>query len=95
MICTNVTLQYSTFDNITELPSVLCMTLLVGRQEEHPACKNWVMRCWLGCLCKWFAYGPAAWCHCHPIISSSLRCVLVWTFLDLIASYISLLFVKF
>ena len=21
-------------------------TPLVGRQEEHPACKNWVMRCW-------------------------------------------------
>jgi len=22
------------------------LTLLVGRQEEHPACKNRVMRCW-------------------------------------------------
>ena len=26
------------------------LTLLVGCQEEHPACKNWVMRCWCGCL---------------------------------------------
>ena len=26
------------------------LTLLVGRQEEHPAFKNWVMRCWCGCL---------------------------------------------
>jgi len=26
------------------------LTLLVGRQDEHPACKNWVMRCWCGCL---------------------------------------------
>jgi len=38
-------------------------TLLVGRQEEHPACKNWVVRYWRGYLsgarCKWFAYGPA------------------------------------
>jgi len=21
------------------------LTLLVGRQEEHPACKSWVMTC--------------------------------------------------
>ena len=35
---------------------------LVGRQEGHLACKNWVVRYWRGCLsgarCKWFAYGP-------------------------------------
>ena len=39
------------------------LTLLVGRQKEHPACKNWVMRCWCGYLsavrCRLFAYGPA------------------------------------
>jgi len=39
------------------------VTLLVGRQDEHPTCKNWVMRCWCGYLsgprCKLFAYGPA------------------------------------
>ena len=36
------------------------LILLVGRQEEHPACKNWVMRCWCGYLsaarCRLFAY---------------------------------------
>jgi len=41
----------------------LFLTLWVGRQEEHLACKKWVMRCWRGYLCevrcKWFAYGPA------------------------------------
>ena len=26
------------------------LTLLVGRQEGHPACKNWVVGCWRGCL---------------------------------------------
>jgi len=26
------------------------LTLLAGRQEEHLACKNWVMRCWCGYL---------------------------------------------
>ena len=39
------------------------LTLLVGRQEEHPACKNRGMRRWRGYLsrarCKWFAYRPA------------------------------------
>ena len=39
------------------------LTLLVGRQEGHPACKkNWVVRCWRGYLsgarCR-LAYGPA------------------------------------
>ena len=38
------------------------LTLLVGRQEGHPACKNWVVRCWHGYLsgarCR-LVYGPA------------------------------------
>jgi len=37
------------------------LTLLVGHQEKHLACKNWVMRCWCGYLsgarCRLFAYG--------------------------------------
>jgi len=39
------------------------LTVLVGWQEGHPACKNGVVRYWHGYLpgarCKWFAYGPA------------------------------------
>jgi len=39
------------------------LTRLVGRQGEHPACKNWVIRCWNGYLsgarCTFFAYAPA------------------------------------
>ena len=42
------------------------LTLLVGRQEGHPACKNWVMGCWHGYLswarCR-LAYGPADATH--------------------------------
>jgi len=38
------------------------LTLLVGRQEGHPACKKRVVGCWHGCLfgarCR-LAYGPA------------------------------------
>jgi len=39
------------------------LTLLVGRQEEHSACRNWVMTCWCGYLsgarCRLLAFGPA------------------------------------
>ena len=39
------------------------LMLLVWCQEEHPACKNWIMTCWCGYLsgarCRLFAYGPA------------------------------------
>jgi len=41
--------------------AVFALTLLVGRQEEHPACKKWVVGCWRsyvsGSRCR-FAYGP-------------------------------------
>ena len=41
---------------------VKCLQCFV-HQEEHPACKNGVMRCWCGYLsgarCALFAYGPA------------------------------------
>ena len=52
---------------------------MVGRQEEHLACKSWVMRCWCGYLsaarCRLFAYGPAdATASPNPIISC-----LIWT----------------
>ena len=43
--------------------SCSALTLWVGRQEERPACKNWVMRCCCGYLsgarCRLFACGPA------------------------------------
>jgi len=52
------------------------VTLLVGWQEGHPACrKNWVVRYWLawsGARCKWFCIW-SSWCHCHPIISCSSK----------------------
>jgi len=51
------------------------LTLLVGRQEGHSACKNWVVRYWRGYLsgarCKWLAYGPAG----ATAIPSSLAAV--------------------
>ena len=47
---------------LNSTPSIHPLMLLVVRQEERPACKNWVMRCWCGYLsgarCRLFACGP-------------------------------------
>ena len=44
-------------------PALSALTLLVGHHEEHPAYKNWVMRCWYsylsGARCRLCAYDPA------------------------------------
>ena len=54
--------------------SFSALTLLVGLQAVHPACKNGVMTCWYGCLsgvqmmCIW-----SSWCHCHPIVSCEIK----------------------
>ena len=40
-----------------------CFDTVGWASWRDPACKNWVMRCWCGCLsgvrCRLFAYGPA------------------------------------
>ena len=47
---------------LAQLMSFSALMLLVGRQEGHPACKNWVMVYWHGYLsgarCR-LAYSPA------------------------------------
>jgi len=59
--------------------SFSALTLLVGHQELHPACKNGVMTCWHGCLsgvqmmCIW-----SSWCHCHPIVSCEIKTRMVY-----------------
>jgi len=39
------------------------LMLLLWRQEEHPTCKNWMIRCWHSYLsaakCRWSECGPA------------------------------------
>jgi len=61
---------YSLLLQALQMPSLL-WRWLIGRQEGHSACKNWVVRYWHGYLsgarCRWFAYGPAG---ANPIPSS-------------------------
>ena len=56
-------MYYSVYHLLLCYIAFSALTLLVGHQEERPACKNWVMRCWCGYLsgarCRLFAYGPA------------------------------------
>jgi len=54
-------------------PLTSALTLLVGQQEGHPACKNWVVECWHGiCLdsgvrCR-FAYRLADATAAHYLL---------------------------
>jgi len=55
--------QYTFLSSICTDIAFSALTLLVGRQEWHSACRNWVVRYWRRYLsaarCKLFAYGPA------------------------------------
>jgi len=57
------------------------LTLLDGRQEEHPACKNWAMRCLYGYLsqvrCRFFCVW-SSWCYCIPKTHHLLSHLPVW-----------------
>jgi len=52
------------------------LTLLVGRQEEHPACKKLSdevlvqLSVWseVQMICIW-----SSWCHCHPFITCFIK----------------------
>ena len=72
------------------IAAVLCqvaafsaLTLLVGRQEGHPACKKQVVGCWRGCLsgawCR-LAYGPADAIATHSPSLASVTSRLVLSF---------------
>jgi len=59
------------------------LTLMVGRQEEHLACKKLSddVLAWLsGVRCKWLALW-SSWCHCYPVISCFIKIQSVLTFL--------------
>jgi len=68
---------------------VIALTLLIQHQEEHPVHKNWMFRCWHGCLsgasCKWFTYGSAditATQSSFALLESSMVYLLVSSYPD-------------
>ena len=48
------------------------LTLLVGRQEGHPACKKRVVGCWRGCLS-----GARCRLACGPANATATHCLLL------------------
>ena len=58
------------------------LTLLVGRQEGHPACKKLSGRV-LACLFVWIEVWTciwSSWCHCHSLFLASVKSRLVLPF---------------
>jgi len=75
-------------DALSTLICLICRYLVkFGRQEEHPACKNWVVGCCCGYLsgaivCILFAYGPTdATATSNPIVSCLIEIQTGVTFL--------------
>jgi len=63
------------FECLCILCSFSTLTLLFGRQERHPACKNTVVGCWRGCLS-----GARCRYHCHSLSLASVESRLVLPF---------------
>ena len=73
LLCIDINYYYYYLLIINYINCLQCFDILVGCQEKHPACKNWVMRCWCGyrsgARCWLFAYFPAyATASQNPII---------------------------
>ena len=70
-------------DTCLNIIAFSALTLLVGRQEGHPACKKRVVGCWRGYLsgarCR-LAYGPADATATHSPSLASVKCRLVLPF---------------
>jgi len=70
------TLASSPYLNPNALVAFSALTLLVGQQEGHPACKILIGGV-LAWLCVWSEVQTiciwSSWCHCHPIISCSSK----------------------
>jgi len=79
-VCTHAVMFLCLF--ITSVCAFSALTLLVGRQEGHPACKkpSGGVLAWLSVwsevqICIW-----PSWCHCHSQSLASVKSRLVLTF---------------
>jgi len=59
------------------------LTLMVGRQEGHPACKNLSsgVLAWLSAWSDVQTWICPSWCHCHSLSLASVKCRLILPFL--------------
>ena len=67
----------------SQISAFSALTLLVGRREGHPACKNWVVGCWCDVVIRleWDAYCiRSSWCHCYSLSLAAVKSRLVLPF---------------
>ena len=72
---------------INIISSFSALTLLVGRQEGHPACKK-LSGGVLAWLCVWSEVQPCiwpSWCHCYSLSLASVESRLILLFWYLLA----------
>ena len=50
IICNSLLMFLTPSNFVLFFSAFSALTLLVGRQEGHPTCKNWVVRYWHGSL---------------------------------------------
>jgi len=72
IVCNTCSLPILRNISYCQLVAFSALTLLVGWQEGHPTCKNWVMGCWRGCV--WVKVQICTWpsCHCHSLSPTPL-----------------------
>ena len=66
------------------------LTLLVGRQEGHPACKNWMWATGMVICLEWGTMDLllwSSWCQCHSATPWSLAAVNPEWFTFLVLAY--------
>jgi len=69
-------------DDLRDIIAFSALTLLVGRQEGHPACKKLSggMLAWLSVWSEVQACIRLSWCHCHSLSLASVKSRLVLPF---------------
>ena len=84
--CASVTKQYI-FTKYSDMNDIIwafsALTLLVGRQEGHPACKKLSggVLAWLSVWSKVQTCIWPSWCYCHSLSLASVKCQIDFTFL--------------
>ena len=68
--------------SLWQLDAFSALTLLVGWQEGHPACKKLIggVLAWLSVWSEVQTCIPSSWCHCHSLSLASVKSRLVLPF---------------
>jgi len=73
--CCVIYYKFRHFHSLWLLNAFSALTLLVGRQEGHPACKNLSggVLAWLSVWSEVQTCVQPSWCHCHSLSLASVK----------------------